>query len=65
MFLRNLGVKIALQYHDEILFNIKLGREKEVEKLISKAMQQVNDKLKLNVKVGCSVQFGRSYSECH
>jgi hypothetical protein len=65
MFLRNLGVRIALQYHDEILFNVKLGIEKEVEGLISKAMQQVNDRLKLNVKVGCSVQFGQNYAAVH
>ena len=65
MFLRNLGVRIALQYHDEILFNVKLGIEKEVEGLISKAMQQVNDRLKLNVKVGCSDQFGQNYAAVH
>ncbi len=65
MFLRNLGVRIALQYHDEILFNVKLGIEKEVEGLISKAMQQVNDRLKLNVKVSCSVQFGQNYAAVH
>ena len=65
MFLRNLGVRIALQYHDEVLFNVKKGYEEKVEQLIKQAIQQVNDRLKLNVTVGCSVQFGVNYAAVH
>lgn len=62
-FVRKEGIKIALQMHDEILFNT-LDKEKTT-KSINNAMDKVNDKLKLNIKVGCSIEYGNSYSTVH
>jgi DNA polymerase I-like protein with 3'-5' exonuclease and polymerase domains len=65
MFLRNLGVRIALQYHDEVLFNVRKGQEERTKQLIDKSIEMVNERLKLNITVACSVQFGSDYADCH
>ena len=51
--------------NDEVLFSIPKGKEKETEKLLKKAMDKVNETLKLNVTVQADAQFGGSYAECH
>ena len=62
-FARTEGIKVALQMHDEILFNTT---DKETTtKVLNEAIQKVNDKLKLNIQVGCSVEYGQSYSTVH
>jgi len=63
--MRKLGVKVSLQYHDEVLFSVTKGQEKQTEELLKEAMRKVNETLKLNVTIGADAQFGRSYSECH
>lgn len=65
MYLRQLGIRIAMQYHDEVLFNVKKGSEDVVKELIAKAIELTNEKLKLNIQVACSAQFGDSYADCH
>ena len=62
-YLRNLGVKISYQCHDEWLGNVK--NEEETDKLIEKAIQKVNEELRLNIQVKCSSSYGKTYSECH
>lgn len=64
-FVRKQGLKIALQYHDEILFNALQGLEKDTEQKIDKALELTNNKLQLNVPVGCSVQWGQDYASVH
>jgi len=63
--MRKLGVTVSLQYHDEVLFSIPKGKEKETEELLKKAMDKVNETLKLNVTVQADAQFGGSYDQCH
>lgn len=65
MHMRSLGIRICLQMHDEVLFNLKSSLEDDVRRKIEQAMEMTNNQLKLNVKIGCSVQFGHSYSDCH
>lgn len=65
MYMRQLGLKIALQYHDEVLFNVRKDRQDYVQNIINQAITLTNNRLKLNVEVGCSVQYGNSYAECH
>lgn len=65
MYLRNAGIKIAMQYHDECLFNVKEGREEFIKVVIKEAIDKVNERLKLNIKVGCSADLGYDYAACH
>lgn len=62
-FMRRLGIKIAYQCHDEVMFNTK-NKEKTKE-IVGNSMESVNNLLKLNIKVGCSVDFGSDYSQIH
>jgi hypothetical protein len=62
-FARTEGIKVALQMHDEILFNTT--DKENTTKILNEAIQKVNDKLKLNIQVGCSVEYGQSYSTVH
>lgn len=64
-YLRQLGIKIALQMHDEVLFNVKKGKEEETKQLIELAIHKVNERLKLNIEIGCSVSFNNNYADCH
>lgn len=53
------------QFHDEICLEVKLGYRAQATKLVKEAMQAVNNKLQLNVPIGCSVDFGHRYSDIH
>ncbi len=64
-FMRIAELKIPFQYHDEALMNVKIGEEKQTSEIINKAMQLVNDKLKLNIELGCSIQIGKTYADTH
>jgi DNA polymerase I-like protein with 3'-5' exonuclease and polymerase domains len=44
---------------------VEKGKEQETQDVMKKAVQKVNDKLKLNVPLGCDVQFGQTYAEIH
>jgi predicted Rdx family selenoprotein len=59
------GVKIPFQYHDEWAANVKKDKKKENTAIIKQAIQKVNDSLKLNVEIGCSVDYGKRYSDIH
>ena len=62
---RSKGIKIMLQYHDEIGFKVKKGEEEVSEKALKSSIQELNNEIKLNVPLGVSVQFGDSYSSIH
>jgi len=64
-FMRNLSIKIGLQMHDEVLFNVNKDKIEETKKLVHKAMQLTNEKLKLNIEIGCSANVGNNYYEIH
>ena len=65
MYMRQLGLRVAMQYHDEVLLNLKEGTEERVRDIINEAILLTNNRLQLNVKIGCSVDFGSNYSETH
>lgn len=63
MQIRKQGIKISYQCHDEWLGNVS---DKENTKIkIKNAIDKVNEELKLNVQIGCSVDFGKNYADCH
>ena len=63
--MRKLGVKVSLQYHDEVLFSVSKGQEKQTEELLKEAMRKVNETLKLNVTIGADAEFGPDYASVH
>jgi len=40
--MREKGVNPQLQYHDEVLFSVPKGQEKQAEEALKEAMQEVN-----------------------
>lgn len=53
------------QFHDEIILEIKKGHRDACEALLKEAIQEVDRKLNLNVRLDVDVQFGERYSEIH
>lgn len=62
---RSRGIRIMLQYHDEIAFALLRGNETKVEKTLRDAIKAVNEKVKLNVPLNISVDFGLNYAQIH
>jgi len=65
MRMRKLGVHPQLQYHDEVLLSVPKGTEGGTEVTLKKAMEGVNEALKLNITVQVDTQTGDNYAECH
>lgn len=63
VYIRKQGIKVSYQCHDEWLANVK--NKEETRNKINFAIDKVNEDLKLNVKIGCSVEFGENYANCH
>ena len=61
--IREKGIKISYQCHDEWLANIE-DKEKTKE-IINTCIEELNNKLKLNVPIKCSIDFGTNYADCH
>ena len=62
---RKRGVKISLQYHDEILFYLNPEDKDKISKILLESMEVINKNIKLNVPLGCSIDFGKDYAEVH
>lgn len=56
---------IKYQAHDEVVFEVEKGNQDVVEKALRWAIDKTNEKLKLNITLGISVQFGDTYGEIH
>lgn len=54
-----------IQYHDEIVFYLRVGEEDQVNTYLLGAIEAVNNSVKLNVPLGVSVDFGQNYSQIH
>lgn len=62
---RKKGIKIMLQYHDEIGFDFKKEDREFVRESLHKSIDEANEILKLNVPLSVSVDIGNDYSESH
>ena len=63
--IKKTGLPVIGQMHDEIIGLVKVGNRERVNAIISKAMDETNEELQLNVKLGCDVQYGQSYADIH
>lgn len=63
--MRKRGLKIILQYHDEIALYLRKEDKETVRNHVNEAMEEVNRELKLNVPISVSVDFGTNYSQIH
>ena len=63
--MRKKGLKMILQYHDEVAFYLKKEDRDISEKIVHDSMEEVNKELQLNVPIKVSMDFGVKYSEIH
>jgi len=64
-FVRQKGIRLCGQFHDEIIFPILKGTEEETRVKLLESVRQVNEQLKLNITLGISIDFGNNYAEIH
>ena len=62
---RSRGIKMSLQYHDEVMFLLLKTDQEKVKKIILDSVAEVNSMVKLNVPLSCSMDFGENYSLIH
>lgn len=62
-YIRQAGIKIAFQIHDELSFEFEEGMDVKV--IVREAIKKTNEELKLNVVIGCSVDIGKRYTDVH
>ncbi len=60
-----MGLKTIGQFHDEIITLVEEGDEDKEEKIMTMAIDQVNQEIQLNVSLGIDAQFGRTYADIH
>lgn len=64
-YVREQGVVVNFQMHDEKGSYLPDGNEEDHKKKLLLAIEKTNQKLKLNVQLGVDVQFGDNYAETH
>jgi hypothetical protein len=62
---RERGIKTIGQFHDEIIALVPEGEEEQTKVTMEKAVENLNQKLELNVPLGVDAQFGKSYADIH
>lgn len=62
-FVKNLGEKVCLEYHDEIL--LITNDIDKTEKNLMEAIGKANQRLNLNVRVDIDSKYGENYAEVH
>jgi hypothetical protein len=63
--LNPLGIKMLLQYHDELLFECPNELTNLCDMHLKEAMKEANQELQLNVEIEIDTQFGKTYADCH
>ena len=58
---RKNGIDTVGQFHDEIIAVVKHGDEERTKTTMEKAIEKLNEKLKL----GVDAQFGNTYADIH
>jgi len=58
----NLQSKMLLQVHDELIFEVL---EEEKEKVVKIVQEEMENAMKLNVPLRCSIEFGKDWGDMH
>lgn len=61
--IESFGAHIPFEYHDEVVIEAREEDADKVLKIVERATQIVNDRLKLNITVGYGAGVGRTYSD--
>ena len=64
-YVREQGVVVNFQMHDEKGSYLDLGQEEAHKQKLLTAIKKTNEKLKLNVELSVDVQFGNNYAQTH
>lgn len=64
-YLSKKDIYANFQMHDEYTDNIFQEEKENYENSVRDAIKEVNEELKLNVTVDCSLDFGKNYVEVH
>ena len=62
---RRYGIKTIGQFHDEIIALVSEGEEEQTKTTMEQAIENLNQKLELNVPLGVDAQFGKTYADIH
>lgn len=57
--------QLTAQFHDEVILEIREKQLKLAKKMLNKAIDKVNDILKLNIKLEIDIKSGKRYSDIH
>lgn len=57
--------QLTAQFHDEGVWMVKKGYEKEMKQLLLEAIEEANEFLQLNRRLDIGIQFGDNYGEIH
>jgi hypothetical protein len=57
--------QLTASFHDEGVWHLKEGHREEFTDIIQKAIQKVNEEVKLNRELEVDIQFGKAYSSIH
>lgn len=57
--------QLTAQFHDEGVWTVGLGHREEFEKILTDAINDTNDELKLNRELGIDIAWGDNYAAVH
>jgi DNA polymerase I-like protein with 3'-5' exonuclease and polymerase domains len=57
--------QVTAQFHDEGVWELRLGQRDVMVGILNNAMAEVNKELKLHRELSCDIQFAKNYSEVH
>ena len=64
-YLKLKGITINFQIHDEFTSNLYENYKESYTNKILESMKEVNEELKLNIPIECSIDFGKDYISVH
>lgn len=64
-YCREQEYKISMQYHDEHVGDVLRTDQEKTKAILLNAIDKVNERLKLNIKLSISIDFGDSYADIH